>query len=198
MRSSSVLCPISPYISLTCFQPARPYEAQRNDSYRTSRTYETDRYGAGAGAVTQYNRRSAGEVADYESRRSGRSRSRGRRDRDRSYSDSRSRSRSRSRSKSGIRGKIEENFDTSMRGLGVGLAGAVAGGLAGRQFGGGKKNRERDIIIGAIVGGLGANAAETKWRDYKDEKERKLDREEDRYEQKYGGRDIGRSRSAMR
>lgn len=133
--------------------------------------------------MTQYNRRS-GEVADYESRRSGRSRSRGRRDRDRSYSDSRSRSRSRSKEHEGIRGKIEENFDTSMRGLGVGLAGAVAGGLAGRQFG--HKHRERDIIIGAIVGGLGANAAETKWRDYQDNKNDKEDR--------YGGR----SKSAMR
>ena len=145
--------------------------------------------------MTQYNRRS-GEVADYESRRSGRSRSRGRRERDRSYSDSRSRSRSRSK-EGGIKGKIDEHFDTSMRGLGVGLAGAVAGGLAGRQFG--HKHRERDIIIGAIVGGLGANAAETKWRDWKDEKERKLEKDEDRWEQKYGGRgDIGRSRSAMR
>lgn len=170
-------------------QPVRPYDAQRNDSYRNSRSYDQ-----GAGAVTQYNRRSAGEVADYDSRRSGRSRSRGRRDRDRSYSDSRSRSRS--RSKSGIRGKIDETFDTSARGLGVGLAGAVAGGLAGRQFG--HKHRERDIIIGAIVGGLGANAAETKWRDWKDGKERKLERDEERWEQKWDGRDYGRSRSAMR
>lgn len=139
--------------------------------------------------MTQYNRRSAGEVADYESRRSGRSRSRGRRERDRSYSSSRSRSRS--RSKDGIRGQIEEHFDTSMRGLGVGLAGAVAGGFAGKQFGG-KKNKERDMIIGAIVGGLGANAAETKWRDYRGEQGKKYDRDEERYEQKY------RSKSAMR
>lgn len=103
--------------------------------------------------MTRYDRRS-GEVADYESRRSGRSRSRGykKSERDRSYSSSRSRSRS--RSKDGIRGKIDDTFDTSMRGLGVGLAGAIAGGLAGRQFG--HKHRERDILIGAVVGGKSA------------------------------------------
>lgn len=148
--------------------------------------------------MTQYNRRSAGDVAEYESRRSGRSRSRGRRksERERSYSDSRSRSRSKD---GGIRGKIEENFDTSMRGLGVGLGGALAGAFAAKQFGKDARHRDRDMIIGALVGGLGANAAETKWRDWRDEKERKLERDEDRWEQRYEGRgDIGRSRSAMR
>ena len=58
----------------------------------------------------------------------------------------------------------------------------MIGGLAGRQFG--KKHKERDIIIGALVGGLGANAAENKYNDYK-QKEKG-----DRYD--------GRSRSAMR
>lgn len=83
-----------------------------------------------------------------------------------------------------------------MKGLGVGLAGAVVGGLAGREFG--HKHKNRDIIIGALIGGLGANAAENKWRDWKDEKEEKLRRDEDKWEQRWDGRDYGRSRSAMR
>ena len=144
--------------------------------------------------MTQYNRRSTTDVDDYRSRRS---QSRGRRDRDRdSRSRSRSGSRSRSRSHSGIRGKIDDTFDTSMRGLGVGLAGAVVGGLAGREFG--HKHRQRDMIIGALVGGLGANAAENKWHGWKEDKEKDLRRDEDRLEQKWDGRDYGRSRSAMR
>jgi outer membrane lipoprotein SlyB len=85
-----------------------------------------------------------------------------------------------------------------MKGLGVGLAGAVVGGLAGREIGS-KQHRNRDIIIGALVGGLGANAAENKWSDWKHDKERKLEREEDRYEQRWrDDKDYYRSRSAMR
>ena len=147
--------------------------------------------------MTQYRRSTQDD--DYKSQRS---RSRGRRysekerDRDRSRSYSGSRSRSRSRSKEGIRGKIDDTFDTSMKGLGVGLAGAVVGGLAGREFG--HKHKNRDIIIGALIGGLGANAAENKWKDWKDEKEDKIRREEDRVEQRWDNRDIGRSRSSMR
>lgn len=76
-----------------------------------------------------------------------------------------------------------------MQGLGAGIAGALVGGLAAKQFGN-KKNNERDMIIGALVGGLGANAAENKWRDWKEEKER---------DQRYDSRDsYGRSKSAMR
>ncbi|KAI5367189.1 hypothetical protein Slin14017_G022250 [Septoria linicola] len=109
------------------------------------------------------------------------------RDRDRSYSRSPSRSRSRSRSKDkGIQERITSQFDTSSRGLGVGLAGAVAGGLAGRQFG--QKHRQRDIIIGAVVGGLLANAGENRWSEYQEEKKR--DQEGMRYD--------GRSRSQGR
>ena len=71
--------------------------------------------------------------------------------------------------------------------------------MAGRHFGTkDPKNRNRDIILGALVGGLGANAAENKWRDYTDEKKEKFEREEGRLEARYEGRDSGRSRSAMR
>ncbi|EME83095.1 uncharacterized protein MYCFIDRAFT_207690 [Pseudocercospora fijiensis CIRAD86] len=159
----------------------RPYATQRGDSYRSG--YDAP---YGAGAVTQYGRRSDGALdrsGDRESYVSRRSKSRGRSDRDRSYSRSRSRSRSNERERGeGIRGKIEDAFDTSGRGLATGLAGAVIGGLAGRQFG--QRHQQRDILIGAVVGGLGANLAENKYREWKDEKR---DREE-RWEQRYDGR----------
>ena len=101
-------------------QPARDFDARRA-SYATNRTYGNDPYGPGA--VTEY-RRSNNDLDAYDRR----SRSRGRRysdrERDRSYSGSRSRSRTRSRSAhNGIRGKIDETFDPSMKGLGIGLAG---------------------------------------------------------------------------
>ena len=86
-----------------------------------------------------------------------------------------------------------------MRGLGVGIAGAVVGGFAAKEFAGNKKHQNRDMILGALVGGLGANAAETKWRDWQDNKEKDSRREEGRTEQRYDGRgEYGRSRSAMR
>ena len=141
--------------------------------------------------MTQY-RRSQGDLTEAQSRRS-RSHGRRDRDRDRSRSDSRSRSRSAGGSRErGLKGKIDEHFDTSMKGLGVGLAGAVVGGLAGREFG--HKHKNRDIVLGALVGGLAANAAETKWRDYKDKKEDRLHSDEEKWDQRWDGR----SRSAMR
>ena len=174
---------------LTVFQPARPYDPRRNSS--GYKPYE-DQYGAGAGTVAPYKRGQADQQSQAYSRRDKRSKSRGR---DRDRSDSRSQSRSRSQSKDGLQGKIDEFFDTSKTGLGVGLAGAVAGALAGREFG--NKHRQRDMIIGALVGGLGANAAENKYRDWKDDKDGKLKGDERRWEQKFDGRD-GRSRSNVR
>jgi len=162
----------------------RPWGPERNESGRSD-------YSAGgpygAGTMAPYGRRSEGDLgrpaSTYVSRRE---KSRGRdsyRSRSRSYS--RSPSRSRSRSGSGIRGKLEETFSTRPRGLGAGLAGAVIGGLAGREFG--HKHKNRDIVLGAIVGGLAANAGENKWTEYKETKEREGEREVIRYE--------GRSRS---
>ncbi|KAK4628518.1 uncharacterized protein CLAFUR5_04600 [Fulvia fulva] len=167
----------------------RPLPA-REESYRsgTEGPY-------GAGTVAQYGRRSDGALDRQESYVS--RRTKGSRGRDRSYSRSPSRSRSRSGERGGgIQDKIQGAFDTSGRGLGVGIAGAVIGGLAGREFG--QKHRQRDIILGAIVGGLGANAAENQWREYKNKKERNLEVDEERWEQKFDGRDYGRSRSNVR
>nr|POE62926.1 hypothetical protein CFP56_03829 [Quercus suber] len=165
--------------------PARGYDTRRPSSQGT----RDDPYGPGAGAVTQY-RRSGGDATTEVSRRSRRDdRYYDDRDRDRSYSRSRSRSRSVSGERGeGFKGKLDEYFDTSAQGLGVGLAGAVVGGLAGRQFG--KEHKRRDIILGAIVGGLGANVAENKYRDWKEDKEERRDRYEQRYD--------GRARSSMR
>ncbi|WPH01587.1 pre-mRNA-splicing factor 38B-like protein [Acrodontium crateriforme] len=176
-------------VSSQALVPARPYDARKTDSY-TSR----DPYGpAGAGAVAPY-RRSQGDLTETRSRR-------GRHDRD-DY-DSRYDSRSRSRSREGrlerdgdrVKNDLEKYFDTSTQGLGVGIAGAVVGGLAGRQFG--NEHKRRDIIIGALVGGLGANAAEAKYRDWKEEKKEKLERREERWEDKWDGRDQ-RARSSIR
>jgi hypothetical protein len=164
---------------------ARPSDFRRNDSYGSK--YQ-DPYGPGA--VATY-RRSQGDLTEV----SKRSRSRGRRDRDRDYDErdrSYSRSRSRSRSKEGWRGKLDDHFDTSARGLGVGIAGAVIGGLAGRQFG--HKHKERDVLLGAVIGGLGANLAENKWHEWREEKKDRLEDKEERWEQKWEGR----SRSNVR
>ncbi|KAK5134003.1 hypothetical protein LTR08_007008 [Meristemomyces frigidus] len=159
--------------------PPRPQDPRRLDSNQSRGTEGP----YGDGAMAPY-RRSQGEQGTEVSRRP---KSRGRNDRyerddrddrDRSYSRSRSRSRSEKGDQDGWRGKLDEAFDTSMQGLGVGIAGAVVGGLAGREYG--KKHKNRDILIGALVGGLGANAAENKWQQRKEKK---------------GEREDGRSRS---
>ncbi|KAK3676670.1 hypothetical protein LTR78_003445 [Recurvomyces mirabilis] len=173
--------------------PARglPYDNRRNDSYTSRDPY-------GPGAVATY-RRSQGDLTEA----SKRSRSRGRRDkyyddRDRSYSRSRSGSRdrehgSRGGGEEGWRGKLDETFDTSTRGLGVGIAGAVIGGLAGRQFG--NKHKERDIVLGAVLGGLASNIAENKYAEWKDKKEGKFEEKEQKWEQRWDeGSRTGRNR----
>jgi len=168
---------------------AGPLPFTRRESYRSN--YDDDRTYAGGAAVTQYDKRRSGDYErserdTYLSRRESR--------RDRDY-DSRSRSRSRD---GGWKEKLENTFDTSTQGIGVGIAGAVIGGLAGREFGSKGKTSQRDIAIGALIGGLGANIAENKYREWKDRKEDRLERAEDRWEQKWDGRDIGRSRSNVR
>lgn len=126
-----------------------------------------------------------------------RSRSRGRSDRDDFYGDERRHhDRSRSREGESFKDKLDDTFDKSTRGIGVGIAGAVVGGLIARQVGD-KRHSKRDMVIGAVIGGLGANAAEQKYRDWSD------DRKEDRREERRDDRlavpyDDYRSRSSHR
>lgn len=54
--------------------------------------------------------------------------------------------------------RVKESFDTSERGLGYGAIGALAGGLFGSEFGKGPIPK----VLGAAVGGLGANAYEAR------------------------------------
>jgi hypothetical protein len=156
-------------------QPARDYDPRRQQSFNDP--YQSQPYQPGA----------AGAVAPYRRSQSGRQ--------DRSYSRSHSRSRSRSRSRSNdkldaIRGKLDETFDTTLQGVGIGLAGAIVGGLAGRELGG-PKSRRRDMIIGAVVGGLGANVAENKYRDYREEEKGRQHRDTQKFQE-------NRSRSNVR
>jgi len=178
-------------------------ERYRGPVRRDDRAYDDDRTYAAGGTVAQYDRNDR-RSGDYDRDRDtyvSRRRSRSRRGSD-YYDDDRSRDGERGDGKHGWKDKIENNFDTSTQGLGVGLAGAVIGGLAGREFGAKGRHSERDIAIGAIIGGLGANIAEAKWREWKDKKEGKLERDEDRWEQKWDGQGgqsgIGRSRSNVR
>ncbi|GAB7366238.1 hypothetical protein MBLNU230_g7795t1 [Neophaeotheca triangularis] len=147
--------------------------------------YATAGAGAGgaSGAMAPY-RRSAADLHNNQqvsqrprSSYDKRSKSRGRRN-SRSSSRSYSRSRSRSRSKSRWREKVDDTFDTSWQGWGATAAGALVGGFAGRELGG--KDRRRDMVIGALVGGVGSNVAANKWKDYREEKRDK--------EEAYGGR----------
>ncbi|TPX13237.1 uncharacterized protein E0L32_006437 [Thyridium curvatum] len=100
---------------------------------------------------------------------------------------------------------LNHTFTPSTSGLGVGVLGAIVGGLAARevseatarnkeksapQHGSGAKDEDRDrarlvsTLIGAAVGGLGANALEKRL-----EKGRKEDREEqEAWERKWGRR----------
>merc|ERR1711939_1097069 len=56
--------------------------------------------------------------------------------------------------------------------------------------------RSHNDLIGAVVGGLGANAAEQQWREWQERRRDRKEREEDRYlERPY---DSGRSRSHYR
>lgn len=130
-------------------------------------------------------RRGRSRSSSSSSRNSRRMHLRHRDDDDDYYDDSRSRDRSRSARPdrdaspmSKARHAVENNFSNSTTGIGAGLLGAVVGGFAARQAsdaasrhrrkshsgrpgsGGGEDDRTRAIstILGAVVGGLGANA----------------------------------------
>ncbi|KAM0420706.1 hypothetical protein ACHAPT_011488 [Fusarium lateritium] len=126
--------------------------------------------------------------------------------------DSRSRGRHRSPSPlSRARGAVEDNFSNSATGIGAGLLGAVVGGLVAREasdaatrhkhksrgYDDENENRTRLVstILGAVAGGLGANAIANRVEDSRDrdrrrqvewERERSYVREEEmpRYERR--------------
>lgn len=131
---------------------------------------------------------------------------------------SKSRSRSRKRSPSPMsraRGVVDDNFTNSSTGLGASLLGAVVGGLVAREASDAATRRKHktrgyeeaepdrtrmiSTILGAVAGGLGANAIANRVEDSRDrdrrrlqdwEQERRSVREEEmpRYDQKRTGR----------
>lgn len=131
-------------------------------------------------------------------RRSTRDRDRGRRYsddgedyNDSSYLSSRGAESSRDRPRSSGDTGIKKVFSDSDKGLASGAIGAVAGGLLAYEAG--KSNRKRDpwlaTLLGAAIGGLGANALE---KQYQKKKEGRV-LEEERWERKFGGGDGGRN-----
>ncbi|KAK3371187.1 hypothetical protein B0T24DRAFT_595029 [Lasiosphaeria ovina] len=106
---------------------------------------------------------------------------------------------------------LEHTFSQSTSGLGVGVLGAIVGGLAAREVserghrngGSGSKDSSKGValistIVGAAVGGLGANAIEKRL----ERSHSKTNREQDAWERKWGPspgdnnnntRDVGRS-----
>lgn len=113
---------------------------------------------------------------------------------------SRSRGRDRSRSQSPLsraRGAVEDNFSNSATGIGAGLLGAVVGGLVAREasdaatrhkhktrgYEDENENRTRLVstILGAVAGGLGANAIANRVEDSRDrDRRRQIDWERER------------------
>ncbi|KAI9659131.1 MAG: hypothetical protein M1821_002091 [Bathelium mastoideum] len=89
---------------------------------------------------------------------------------------------SRHRSQSQFRRVMDDNFDTSEKGAAAGLAGALVGGLAGKKFG---DDSMLATLVGAAVGGIGANALEHQWRKRQDLKEGGS-RKKDGHGQAYG------------
>ncbi|KAJ9157028.1 hypothetical protein NKR19_g3940 [Coniochaeta hoffmannii] len=161
----------------------------------------------------------------YRDRDRSRSRSRdrrGRRDRDRGRdSDSEDDRPRRERPRSPLdqaRHIVQNTFSDSTSGLGVGVMGAIIGGLAAREATeaatrkGGKGGRSRrgsdnsnnqgaallSTIVGAAVGGLGANALEKRIEDSKNKAKDEQGRWEKKWGKKGGGVGDGRERSRER
>jgi len=92
------------------------------------------------------------------------------------HSDVDRRRRDRSRSSSRERRRFQPNKDHH---LAASVAGAVAGGFLGREV---SKGDWKAAVAGAVVGALGANAAERTWEAH----QRKDRRQEDEWEYKWG------------
>ncbi|KAI9722519.1 MAG: hypothetical protein M1828_004514 [Chrysothrix sp. TS-e1954] len=132
------------------YQPSRQYDDDydRRDSYAQSGSGRRDRY-----------------EEDYDDdRREPRER------RSRSKKDERNRSGLRGEA-AGIKGKVQENLDTTERGLTSAALGAAAGGVIAHHFGKGAIA----TAAGALIGGVGANAWEA--RDHRHH-ERRAERED--------------------
>ncbi|KAJ4162389.1 hypothetical protein NW754_013820 [Fusarium falciforme] len=108
-----------------------------------------------------------------------------------------SRARPLAESLSRARGAVEDNFSNSATGIGAGLLGAVVGGLVAREasdaatrhkhktrgYDDENENRTRLVstILGAVAGGLGANAIANRVEDSRDrDRRRQLDWERER------------------
>ena len=91
--------------------------------------------------------------------------------------------RSRPRSQSAFRRAVDDNFDTSENGAVAGLAGALVGGLAGKKFG---DDSMLATLVGAAVGGIGANALEYQWKKRHDAKDG-VGKKKDSHGQAYRG-----------
>lgn len=51
------------------------------------------------------------------------------------------------------------------------------GGLIAREVGGDPRHSKRDLLAGALIGGLGANALENQYKSYKEDKDEKWGRD---------------------
>lgn len=75
-------------------------------------------------------------------------------------------------------------FDRSEMGIGAALAGALVGGLIGRETGDHKK---RYLAAGALIGGLGGNLLEHRYKIYREDREDEKKQERETREQKHPG-----------
>jgi len=135
----------------------RPYSQEQHPQHYQSEAREYGRQSC----YQEDDRRSNGSRSRSRSRSSDEEEARRRRRRNRKKRDESRGRRSRPASPNNqARGKstLRDRFDTSERGIGYGTVGALAGGLIGSEIGKGLW----PTVAGAVVGGLGANAFESR------------------------------------
>lgn len=155
-----------PYADIYASQPEHPYSSKfqsdaahrevntsSSRAQKNGRAYQQAQYQpANPYANSAY---SADERSTSESprpRHSGEGRRRHRKHRD--HSRSRQKSKTRNGSQTRARSSIRDRFDTSEKGVGYSTLAALAGGLVGSEVGKGIL----PTAVGAVLGGLGANA----------------------------------------